>query len=107
MPDQGYPQFQYQSVTEPVFIAPPAILEDRWHQPWSLPVRTTIVASVIALAASGLFAPVLEPNTQIIRTLESRWHQPWSEPVRVKIDTRLAVALAASGPFAPVLEPNS
>lgn len=58
---------------------------DRWHRPWSEPVRQKIApAATVALIASGLFAPVLNPETQITQNFESRWHYAWSEPVRQK-----------------------
>ena len=56
--------------------------QDMFSAVWSLPVRQKIAPRLaIALAASGLIAPVLEPNTQIIQTYESCWHQGWSTPV--------------------------
>lgn len=67
----------------------PAIVSD-WNVPWSVPKRHRIPPRlVIALAVSGAFAPILNPETQITRFFESRWHYPWSEPVRFR---RLATA---------------
>jgi len=76
---------QYQITTEP-FRQTEIVTEDKWHQAWSQPVKRSIApALAVALAAtSGLFAPVLNPSTQITQSFESRWHYPWSEPVRVK-----------------------
>lgn len=50
-------QYQISAWTPP----PPVIFEDKWHQPWSVPVRTRIAAAAIALIASGLFAPPVQP----------------------------------------------
>lgn len=54
---------------------------DQWLRPFAEPVRTTAKWAAVALVASGAFAPVLNPNTQITQNFESRWHQPWSEPI--------------------------
>ena len=81
---------------------------DSWI-PWSEPVRQKIApALAIALAtASGLIAPILNPNTQITQKYESRWHQPWSEPQRPLKKGIPPHLIAASGLFAPVLNPNT
>lgn len=79
---------QYQQKTE----APPGAIattvptfESAWHQPWSEPVRFKVAPGKrAALMASGPFAPVLNPDTQIVTFFESRWHQPWSEPKRFR-----------------------
>jgi len=60
------------------------ITPDKWLRPFGEPVRNTTRWAAVAAAASGLFAPVLNPDTQITQDFESRWHQPWSEPVRAK-----------------------
>lgn len=79
---------QYQQKTE----APPGaisatvpLFESTFHQPWSEPVRFRIAPRLrVALGASGPFAPILNPETQLISFFESRWHQPWSEPKRFR-----------------------
>lgn len=81
--------FQYQIKTEiPFFQGSIPGFESTWHQQWSEPVRVRINPRLaIALIASGLFAPVLNPNSQITQNFESRWHYAWSEPVRLKRGT--------------------
>lgn len=70
-----------------------APVEATWHYPWSEPVRFNIVPKhKMALIASGPFAPVLEPNTQIIQDFESRWHYPWPEPIRLNLKHPLGTA---------------
>src|SRR6266481_39043 len=89
--------FQYQQHTEPVSTLPETVTESRWHQPWSEPLRPKIAAGLaIALMASGLFAPVLDPDTQITQKFP-KWYQPLSEPVRIK--PALAVALQRAPTF--------
>jgi hypothetical protein len=95
--------FQYQVKTDPTsgFLA--SVPGFGWvKQAFAEPVRpkVSVAAAVVLAASSGLFAPVLNPDTQITQKLESRWHQPWSEPVRQSINPKLAVSLAASGMFA-------
>lgn len=78
---------QYQVKTEAPFGTFPLIptFESAFHQPWSEPVRFRISKGLaVAIAASGLFAPTLNPNAQITQNFESRWHQAWSEPVRLR-----------------------
>src|SRR5262249_51802762 len=59
------------------------VLEAKWHQPWSEPVRSRIAPRLaVALIASGLVYVEAAPFAESVT--ESRWHQPWSEPVRVK-----------------------
>src|SRR6266436_2437304 len=89
--------FQYQQHTEPVSTKPETVTESRWHQPWSEPLRPKIAGRLaIALMASGLFAPVLDPDTQITQKFP-KWYQPLSEPVRIK--PALAVALQRAPTF--------
>ena len=79
--------FQYQNITDPTAatFVDTAKHEAPWHQPWSEPVRFKVLPGLaIALAASGPFAPVLNPAKQITTFYESRWHYAWSEPVRLK-----------------------
>lgn len=69
------------------------ITEDKWHQPWSQPVR--IKQGLISAAQRYLeFDPFPIPRTG--ETTEASWHFPWSEPVRFKIDPKAAISLAAS-----------
>ncbi len=74
--------FQYQPHTEPVSTLKETVTEDRWHQPWSEPVRVKIKpALAIALIASGLGWDPQPPIHNI-----DKWQQPLSEPVRKKED---------------------
>lgn len=85
-----YTHMQYQVLTEPVSTRPETVTEDRWHQPWSEPVRKRINPKLaIALAASGLF---FTPQTvgEIINA--DKWYAPWRDPVRVKPGLRPAVS---------------
>src|SRR6266436_2153272 len=103
--------FQYQPHTEPVSTRPETVTEDRWHQPWSEPVRVKIKpALAIALIASGLGwdpqPPIIPPQSI------DKWQQPLSEPVRKKED-RIALrtrypSIASAvhmGWFNPLSEP--
>ena len=66
--------FLYQDIAQP--IPPPfpeTVTEDRWHQPWSEPIRRIFA---VALIASGPFAPIPPPS-------DLSFHQPWSEPTRL------------------------
>jgi len=76
---------QYQAKTEPPAQSaqPGMAYESPWHYAWSEPVRQKIApALLVALASSGLFAPLITSFPEIIT--ESRFHQPWSEPVRTR-----------------------
>lgn len=58
---------------------PESITEDRWHRPWSEPVRfKRIHASQQSSDVLGRAGPFPEAVP------EDRWHQPFSEPVRFK-----------------------
>ena len=97
-------RFQYPIGTEPVSTSPETVTEDRWHQPWSEPVRQRIAPQLaVALIASGLAyvnaGPFAEPVT------EDRFHAAWSEPVREKVNRQLATALIASGATVPPIAP--
>jgi hypothetical protein len=92
------------------------VLESKWHQPWSEPVRSRIAPQLaVALIASGLAYVEAAPFAESVT--EDRWHQAWSEPV-VKARPRLAEAqqqflawqpapspFVASGWYAPLSEP--
>src|SRR5882724_7534457 len=87
--------FQYQPHTEPVSTRPETVTEDRWHQPWSEPVRTKIKpALAIALIASGLGWDPQPIAAAPIQTIG--WQSPLSEPVRKKEDK---VGLRVRYPF--------
>jgi hypothetical protein len=59
------------------------VLESKWHQPFSEPVRQRIAPQLaVALIASGLTYVNAGPFPESVT--EGRWHQPWSEPVRVR-----------------------
>lgn len=78
---------QYQQIASPPsgLLNAEQQLESRWHYPWSEPVRFLINPRLrIAEIVSGAFAPVLNPDTQIVQFFESRWHYPWSEPKRFR-----------------------
>src|ERR1700730_3129805 len=76
-------RFQYPSLTQPIFAGGESITEDKWHEPWTEPVRSRIAPQLaVALIASGLAYVEAAPFAETVT--ESRWHQPWSEPVRVR-----------------------
>jgi hypothetical protein len=59
------------------------VLEAKWHQPFSEPVRHKIAPQLaVALIASGLAYVEAAPFAEAVT--ESRWHQPFSEPVRTR-----------------------
>lgn len=98
-------RMQYPAYQGPViFSASQAetVMESKWHQPWSDPMGTVFgkvrAAAAIALAASGLFAPVLTPEQTPEQVTESRWHQPWSEPYLTRTAWSRVALAASSGP---------
>lgn len=77
-------QYQIKTEAPTSFITDVPQFESAWHQPWSEPVRKRIIpALAIALAASGLFAPILGPS-QPGPSNAAQWIYPWSDPVRLK-----------------------
>lgn len=64
----------------------PDVTEDSWHQPWSEPPRRKSALAAIALMASGLFSPVIQPAPAAASTIP--WSQRLSEPARTKSDHR-------------------
>ena len=75
----------YQSLVPPPRQPDIRVFDQAIFQRWTEPPKPKIAGRMaVALIASGLFAPVLNPNTQITQNYESRWHQGWSEPVRQK-----------------------
>lgn len=70
-------QIIYPAHHEPVVFAVETITEDKWHQPWSQPVRTK--PSLITGAQQAFFAP-----PRII--VSFGWNEPtsWADPVRKK-----------------------
>jgi hypothetical protein len=80
----------------PTIITAETITEDKWHQPWSEPVRTRRFSTAEQQTlAWGIAAPQPEVIT------EDKWHQPWSDPVRTrKLATAQQQFLAWSG-FTP------
>lgn len=101
---------QYQIKTEaPPGAFPPIVqFESDTHQPWSEPVRFLVNPRLrIAEIASGLFSPVLNPETQIIQDFESRWHYPWSEPKRFPKRLLPGLNLFNSMPFPVVPNPSN
>lgn len=76
------PFFQYQEFTAPVSTQPERVSEDKWHQPWSEPVRfKRSKQAAIALAASGFVLVQFDFGEEI---LADKWFKSLSEPVRVK-----------------------
>src|ERR1043166_767205 len=72
-----------QTAVAALFTAGEPVLEAKWHQPLSEPVRQKIAPQLaVALIVSGLAYVEAAPFPETVT--ESRWHQPWSEPVRVK-----------------------
>lgn len=94
-------QIQYQVIAEPVFTGKETITEDKWHQPWSIPVRKNPPLPVGAYQFLAYSESAQFPET----VTESRWHQPWSEPiVKAKIglrtgDQQFAAFYPAPDPF--------
>jgi hypothetical protein len=91
-----YPLFQYQNFTEPLS---PIVKSDEaaFHEPWSDPVRFRIIpALVVALLASGLFAPPMQTSLTGGNSAvnEAMQHAPWSEPVRFKPSLSTSLQLA-------------
>jgi len=110
MPAEYFQQYQVKAEAPFGATLTPLIplLESTWHQPWSEPVRFRISPRLkVVLSASGLFAPVLNPGTQIIQFFESRWHYPWSEPVRVRLRLRAGANLFSSLPSPVVPNPGN
>jgi hypothetical protein len=64
------------------FIALERVTEDRWHQPWSEPVRTNWLRTALqqSLAWPVFIPPIVPPEV----ITEDKWHQSWSEPVRFR-----------------------
>ena len=76
-------RFQYPSLTQPIVAGGETITEDKWHQPWSEPVRQKIAPRLaVALIASGLSLVEAPPFAETVT--EDRWHHPFSEPIRLK-----------------------
>lgn len=72
----------YQSVAFPLPVEDTAG-EDKWHQPWSEPLRFRRLAVAQQESATDVF--------QVETIFEDKWHQPWSEPVRKKPSLRTAL----------------
>jgi hypothetical protein len=98
-------QIQYQSTTEPVFTGGETITEDKWHQPWSLPVRQKIdPRRAVALAASGEFftSPTVGETISV-----DKWFAQLSKPVvlsklGLRTGDQQSIAFQpAPSPFAP------
>ena len=99
-----YPILQAPVLTASQF--PETVSEDKWHQPWSEPVRFKILpalAVALAAASGNFFNPLPVPNVNP-SVVASTWFAPLSEPVRVP--ARLATGaqradfLVESAPFA-------
>ena len=78
-----YPILQAPVLTTGQF--PEGVSEDKWHQPWSEPVRFKILpALAIALAAASgnYFNPLPLPNSDP-SNIASTWFAPFTDPVRV------------------------
>jgi hypothetical protein len=77
-------RIQYQAfASQPAFFGGETTTEDKYHQPWSVPVRQKILPQLAAalIASGNIFTPAAPfPET----VTESRFHYPWSEPVRFK-----------------------
>lgn len=92
------PWAPYESNVLGLFTAEPTS-EDKWHQPWSEPVRfKRDPHASVALITSG---ERWTPQPDYTRGLEPPWHYAWSEPVRVK--PRLTTG---SQPFDAELHPT-
>ncbi len=89
----------------PAGAAPEPVVEAKYHQNWSEPVREKIARGLaIALIASGATVPPVAPFPEAVQ--EAKWHQPWSEPVRIRpaLPSGEQQVLAFDpGPFTPPL----
>lgn len=80
------PLFQYQAHVEPVSADAELVTEDRWHVPWSDPVRFRRISAAL-MAASGNFETLGAVTSEGI--FEDKWHFAWSEPiVKTKVGLR-------------------
>lgn len=91
------PKLQYQTKTQPTFVPPESITEDKWHFAWSEPVRIKLR---LLDGQQQFFAAPIRP-VEII--YEDKWNFPWSEPVRVR--ARTAETTIAFTPTQPVPPP--
>jgi hypothetical protein len=66
------------------FIALERVTEDRWHQPWSEPVRIARRSTDAPFSVASPF-----PIPSVIVVTPFGWSQPWSEPVRIAQRTAL------------------
>jgi hypothetical protein len=78
-----YPVLQAPVLTSGQFLE--GVSEDKWHQPWSEPVRFKILpalAIVLAAASGNFFNPLPIPNVDPA-VVATTWFAPWRDPVRV------------------------
>jgi len=124
---------QYQTYAAPVLPPPEVLTEDKWHQPWSTPVRVVARTPQYQDVAVPLFIPVPAsgPATGLIATIQSptvfvpyqfqyegrtkvpsapsevittdKWIYPWSTPVR----DRLGLRASQQPVSALVLDPST
>lgn len=112
------PLIQFQVKTDPIgsWVAPVATFVS-FQQPWSEPVRKPrLDKQRIAVMSSGLFAPVLDPSSQLFPGVAA-WSRPLETPVRVRLSLRTGLQQFTSyfsmlpppasiiGWFAPLREP--
>src|ERR1043166_223723 len=84
-----------QTAVAALFTAGEPVLEAKWHQPLSEPVRQKIAPQLaVALIVSGLAYVEGAPFPE--KVTERRWHQPWAEPGRGE-PRRPAVVGAGAG----------
>lgn len=85
-------QFQYQARSSLVLTqaqTPEEVTESRWHQPWSEPVRKSVIAAALIAPAAFLVQAIFQETVFV-----DKWFAPLSEPVRVKPAQRAALQQA-------------
>lgn len=92
-------RLQYQTATQPVFVPPESITEDKWHSPWSEPVRKKISGRLaVAIIASGV---TLTPVVPSPGTANAAVDSPTAFEI---IDRRVVIYPAYQGPVPIVVE---
>jgi len=80
MTNQIFTQYQAKTEAPSAFISQVPTFESAWHQPWSEPVRTRIIAVALIAASGAVVPPPVPPGLYGIS-----WYAPLNEPVREKI----------------------
>lgn len=90
----------YQTLVEPVLppsLVQETVMEAKWHQPLSTPVRRAGLTTAV-IVASGLFSAPFTPAETV--TLD-KWYQPLSVPVQPRpVAEEAALSFVEAAPFA-------